>query len=333
MKQGFRLFASDALALSALCAALLLFSEAARAQQPYPSKPIHLIVTTAVGGAADAVARAVADRLSESMRQPVIVENRPGANGGLAAGQVARAAPDGYTLLLLVDSTLTMNPHLNKNLSYDAFRDFAPVSVVTRMPNGLVTNATVKANNVRELISLVKANPGKFNYASMGIGSAAHIGMELFKLMTKTDITHVPYRAATGAMTDVIGGRVNMILIGQSAVRGQMEAQTLRMLGIASRQRSPLLPQIPTMDEAGVPGYEVNSSNVIVAPAKTPPSVIDLLSREVKKAAADPRFISALAPQGMEIVASTPEEMLAAMQADSKKWGDVITTAGITINQ
>jgi tripartite-type tricarboxylate transporter receptor subunit TctC len=292
-----------------------------------------LIVTTAVGGAGDAVARAVADRLSESMRQPVIVENMPAANGGLAAGQVARAAPDGYMLLILVDSTLTINPHLYRNLPYDAFRDFAPVSVVTRMPNGLVTNATVKATDVRELISLAKANPGKLNYASIGIGSAAHIGMELFKLMTKTDIVHVPYRATTGAIADVIGGRIDMILIGQSAVRGQMEAGQLRMLGLGSPQRSLLLPQIPTMDEAGVPGFEVSSSYAMIAPAKTPQSIIDQLSREVKKAAVDPRFISALAPQGMQIVASSPEEMLAAMRADSKKWGDVIAATGTTVNQ
>jgi tripartite-type tricarboxylate transporter receptor subunit TctC len=151
--------------------------------------------------------------------------------------------------------------------------------------------------------------------------------------MTKTDIAHVPYRAATGAMADVIGGRVDMILIGQSAVRGQVEARKLRMLGIASAERSPLLPEVPTMDEAGVPGYEVSSSNVMLAPAKTPPSIIDQLSREVQKAAADPRFISALAPQGMQIVASSPEETLAAMRADSRKWGDVITATGTTINQ
>src|SRR5688572_17820223 len=153
MKQRFRLFASDALVLTALCVALTLFSGQARTQQPYPSKPIRLIVTTAAGGAADAVARALAERLSESMRQSVIVENRPGANGALAADQVARSAPDGYTLLILVDSTLTINPHLYRELPYDAFRDFAPISVVTKMPNGLVTNATVKANDVRELIS------------------------------------------------------------------------------------------------------------------------------------------------------------------------------------
>jgi tripartite-type tricarboxylate transporter receptor subunit TctC len=333
MKQSFRLFGFDALLLSVLCLALTVHPVPACAQQSYPSKPIRLIVTTAAGGAADAVARAVAERLSESMRQSVIVENRPGANGALAADQVARAAPDGYTLLLLVDSTLTINPHLYRDLPYDAFRDFRPISIVTKMPNGLVTNATVKAYDVRELISLAKASPGKLTYASMGIGSAAHIGMELFKLMTKTDIVHVPYRAATGAMADVIGGRVDMILIGQSAVRGQLETGKLKILGIASPQRSPLLPDVPTMAEAGVPGYEVSSSNVVLAPAKTPPSIIDQLSRELKKAAADPRFISALAPQGMQIISSSPEEALAAMRADSRKWGEVITTTGTTINQ
>ena len=219
--------------------ALYLCAVYAGAEDLDPSKPIRLIVTTAVGGAGDAVARAVADRLSESMRQPVIVENMPAANGGLAAGQVAKAAPDGYTLLILVDSTLTINPHLYRNLPYDAFRDFAPVSVVTRMPNGLVTNTTVKANDIQELISLAKANPGKLNYASTGIGSAPHIGMELFKLMTKTDIVHVPYRATTGAMADLIGGKVDMILIGQSAVRGRWRQDSSRCWGL-DRHSDPL---------------------------------------------------------------------------------------------
>jgi tripartite-type tricarboxylate transporter receptor subunit TctC len=318
---------------SALCVALNSYAESVGAQEVYPAKPIHFVVTTAAGGAGDLVARALADRLSESMHQPVIIENQPAGNGAIAAGQVARAAPDGYTLMTVVDSTLTINPHLYRNLPYDPFRDFTPVSIVSTLPLVLVTNSTMKANDVQELIALAKANPGKLNYASTGVGTVLHVGMELFKLMTKTDIVHVPYRATTTAMTDLMGGRIDMILIGQSSVKPLMEAGKLKILAIASPQRSPLMPEIRTLEEAGVPGYEVRSWFGMLAPAKTPQSVIDRLSHEVKKAAAEPRFIAALAPQGMQIIASSPEDMRAAMQADSKKWAVVIAATGTTINQ
>jgi tripartite-type tricarboxylate transporter receptor subunit TctC len=330
MRRSFNLNSLTALSW---CLALILYAVSVGAEDLYPTKPIHLIVTTAAGGAGDLVARAAADRLSESMRQPVIIENQPAGNGGIAAGQVARAAPDGYTLLSLVDSTVTINPHLYRNLPYDAFRDFAPVSIVTTLPLVLVTNTAVQAGTVRELIALAKANPGKLNYASTGVGTVLHVGMELFKLMTKTDIVHVPYRATTTAMGDLMGGRIDMILIGQSSVKPLMEAGKLKILAIASPRRSPLMPEIPTLEEAGVPGYEVRSWFGMLAPAKTPQTVIDRLSREIKKVASDPRFVAALTPQGMQIIASSPDEMLAAMQADSKKWGEVVAATGTTINQ
>ena len=239
--------------------ALIFHAGSAGAQDPYPSKPIHLMVTTAAGGANDLVARAIADRLSESVRQPIIVENQPAGNGGIAAGQVAKSAPDGYTLMSFVDSTLTINPHLYRNLPYDPFRDFTPVSIVSTLPLVLVTNTTVQANSIRDLIALAKANPGKLNYASTGVGTVLHIGMELFKLMTNTEIVHVPYRATTTAMADLMGGRIDMILIGQSSVKPLMDSGKLKVLAIASPQRSPLMPEVPTLEEAGVPGYEVRS--------------------------------------------------------------------------
>jgi tripartite-type tricarboxylate transporter receptor subunit TctC len=329
-----RFVTSRALVWALMCAALSSFAaHIGGAQESYPSRSIHLVVTTAAGGANDLVARALAERLSESMRQPVIIENQPAGNGGIAAGQVARAAPDGHTLMMVVDSTLTVNPHLYRNLAYEPFRDFAPISTVTRLPLVLVINTTTKANDVRELIALAKASPGKLNYASTGVGTQLHVGMELFKLLTKTDIVHVPYRATTAAMADLMGGRIDMVLIGQSSAKAQVESGKLKILAIASPQRSPLMPEIPTMQEAGVPGYEVSSWFGMLAPAKTPRSIIDRLSREVRKAAGDPRFVATLAPQGMQIIASSPEEALAAMQADSKKWGEVIAATGITINQ
>jgi tripartite-type tricarboxylate transporter receptor subunit TctC len=317
--------------LAACCVAFHVAG--AGAQDLFPARPIHFIVTTAAGGAGDLVARAVADRLSESLHQPVIIENQPAGNGSIAAAQVAKAAPDGHTLMTVVDSTLTINPHLYRNLPYDPFRDFAPVSIVSTLPLVLVVGKAVPADNVRELIAFARAHPGKLNYASTGVGTVLHIGTELFKLMTKTDIVHVPYKATTAAMTDLMGGRIDLILIGQSSVKPLMEAGRLKVLAIASPQRSPLMPEVPTLEEAGVPGYDVRSWFGMLAPARTPPSLVERLSREVAKAATDPRFVAALAPLGMQIIASSPQDMQAAMQADFKKWGEVIAATGTTINQ
>jgi tripartite-type tricarboxylate transporter receptor subunit TctC len=311
----------------------LLSGVAARAQDGYPSKPIQLVVTTAAGGALDLVARAVADRLSAALQQPIVIENQPAGNGSVAAGQFAKATPDGHTLMMVVDSTVTINPHLYRNLNYDAFRDFAPVSVVSRLPLVLIGNPAVQAGNLQELIALAKANSGKLNYASTGVGTQLHIGMEMFKLMTKTDIVHVPYRSTTGAMADLMGGRIDLVLIGLSSAKAQIESGKLRAYAIAAPHRSPLLPDVPSADEAGLPGYEVSSWFGMFAPAKTPPSVIERLSREIKKASTDAKFISALVPQGMQIIASSPDEMAQAMRADSKKWGDVIRQTGTTIEQ
>src|SRR5215472_8076587 len=232
----------------------LFSAPSVHAQDSYPWKPIQLVVTTAAGGALDLVARTVADGLSASMHQPIIIDNQPAGNGSVAAGQFAKAMPDGHTLMMVVDSTVTINPHLYRHLNYDPSRDFAPVSVVTKLPLVLVGNPAVQAHNLQELIALAKANPGKLNYASTGVGTQLHIGMEMFKLLTKTDIVHVPYRATTAAMADLMGGRIDLILIGQSSVKPLMEAGKLRILAIASPRRSRLMPEIPTLEEAGVTG-------------------------------------------------------------------------------
>jgi len=322
-----------AIRLATAMAAITLCASTARAQEAYPAKPIQMVVTTAAGGALDLVARTLAERLSESMKQPVIIENNPAGNGSVAAAQFARATPDGHTLMMVVDSTITINPHLYKNINYDPFRDFTPISVVTRLPLVLVVTAESKSESVAGVIARANAEPGKMTYASTGLGTHLHIGMELFKLMTKTDILHIPYRATTGAMADLMGGRIDMILIGQSSAKSQVDAGKLRALGIASTERSSLWPTLPTIAEAGVPGYEASSMFAIVAPAKTPPAIVERLAQEVKKASTHEKFIAALAPQGMEIIASSPAEMEKAMKETSKKWGDVITATGTTINQ
>jgi tripartite-type tricarboxylate transporter receptor subunit TctC len=311
-----------------------LFSgPSAHAQDNYPWKPIQLVVTTAAGGALDLVARTVADGLSASMRQPIIIDNQPAGNGSVAAGQFAKAIPDGHTLMMVVDSTVTINPHLYRHLNYDPFRDFAPVSIVTMLPLMLVGNAGVPARNLQELIAYAKTNPGRLNYASTGVGTQLHIGMEMFKLLTNTDIVHVPYRATTSAMADLLGGRIDLALLGLSSVKAQVESGKLRAYAIAAPQRASLMPDISTADEAGLPGFEVRSWFGMFAPAKAPQSVIDRLAREIKKASVDPKFVAALAPQGMQIVASSPEEMAQAMREDSQKWGNVIRQTGTTINQ
>ena len=305
----------------------------AHAQERYPSRSIQLVVTTAAGGALDLVARTVADGLSASMSQPIIIDNQPAGNGSVAAGQFAKATPDGHTLMMVVDSTVTINPHLYRNLNYDPFRDFAPVSIVTRLPLMLVSSPSVPARNLQELIAYATSNPGKLNYASTGVGTQLHIGMEMFKLLTRIDIVHVPYRATTSAMADLLGGRIDLALLGLSSAKAQVESGKLRPYAIAAPQRSSLMPDVPTAEEAGLPGYEVRSWFGMFVPAKTPTNIIDRLAREIKKASIDPKFLAALAPQGMEIIASSPEEMAQAMREDYKKWGDVIRQTGTTINQ
>ena len=212
----------------------LFSTPSAHAQDNYPWKPIQLVVTTAAGGALDLVARTVADGLSASMHQPIIIDNQPAGNGSVAAGQFAKAMPDGHTLMMVVDSTVTINPHLYRHLNYDPFRAFAPVSIVSRLPLMLVGNPGVPARNLQELIAYAKTNPGKLNYASTGVGTQLHIGMEMFKLLTNTDIVHVPYRATTSAMADLLGGRIDLALLGLSSVKAQVESGKLRAYAIAA---------------------------------------------------------------------------------------------------
>ena len=303
----------------------------ARAQQAYPTKPIQFVVTTAAGGANDMVARTVANRLSELLQQPIVIENQPTANGSVAANNVARAAADGHTLMVVVDSTMTINPHLYGNIPYNVFQDFTPISLIVRAPVFLIANSEVKANTVQELISLAKASPGKLNYASSGVGTQLHVGMELFKIMTNTDIVHVPYRSTTSAIADMLGGRIELTLTSISSAKAGIDAGKLKALAVAS-ERSPLMPGLPSIAESGVPGYNVSSWFGMFGPANLPPAVMDRLSSAIKTMSVDPRFVAAMEPQGMSIVAGSPAELHEAMRADSERWSGVIKRAGITIN-
>jgi len=323
-----RLAATAVSVLALTCVAAVLDVASA---QDYPSHPIKLVLPQPPGGAIDLIARTLGERLSEQLSQPVIVENKPGANGGLAAGDVARSTPDGYTLFMAVDTNLVVNPTLYPGLSYEPFRDFTPISVLTKTALVLVANPKVTANNVRELIAYAKANPGQLNYASIGLGTQAHLGMELFKLMTKTDINQVEYRGTAPAMTDVVAGRVEIMITGPPSAKAMSEGNKLKLLAVTGNQRHPLMPDVPTVDESGVPGYDVTGWFGILAPAATPKPMIDRLTDEVRKAANDSRFRDRMTTQGLEVVGSTPEEMLALMHVDTKKWAEVIKETGAKI--
>ena len=310
---------------------LCVTTDETRAQQAYPTKPIQFVVTTAAGGANDLVARTVANRLSELLQQPIVIENQPAANGNVAASHVARAPADGHTLMIVVDSTMTINPHLYGNIPYNVFQDFTPISLIVRAPVFLIANSAVKANTVQELISLAKASPGKLNYASSGVGTQLHIGMELFKIMTNTDIVHVPYRSTTSAIADLLGGRIELTLTSISSAKAGIDSGKLKALAVAS-ERSPLMPGLPTIAESGVPGYSVSSWFGMFGPANLLPAVMDRLSSAIKQMSLDQRFVAAMAPQGMSIVAGSPAELREAMRADLERWSGVIKRVGITIN-
>ncbi|PWT85471.1 MAG: hypothetical protein C5B56_14035 [Proteobacteria bacterium] len=313
--------------------ALLACAQPARAQEPYPVKPIRLLLPQPAGGAVDLIARSLADRLSEQMRVPVIVENQPGANGGLAAGQVVRSAPDGYTLFMAVDSNLVVNPSLYPNLAYDPFRDFIPISVIAKTYLVLVASTKVEADTVRDLVALAKAHPGKLNYASIGLGTQAHLGMELFKLVTGTDIAQVAYRGTAPAITDIAAGVVDIMFTGPPSAMALAAGNKGKILAVAAPTRLRLLPQVPTVQEAGVVGYELAGWFGLLAPARTPQDVVDRLANEVSKAVSDPKLRERLAEQGLEVVGNSSQEMLALMFSDTRKWSEVIAKTGARIPQ
>lgn len=333
-----RTAATRAVRVSGIVAALVALTSAlvvspSRAEDTYPTKPIHLVLPQPAGGAVDLIARTLGDRLSASMHQPVVIENMPGANGSLAAGQVARAKPDGYTLFLAVDTNLVVNPSLYPHITYDAFKDFAPIGIIAKLYLVLVSNPKVPVNSVKDLIALAKAKPGKLNYGSIGYGSPHHLGMELFKLETKTDLTQVQFRGTAPTMTALIGGVVDVTFTGPQAAKSLAQSGKLKILAVAAPQRAPQMPDVPTMQEAGVPGFELSSWFGMLAPAKTPKAIVEQLSREVAKAVVDPKFKDRITAVGLQVVGSTPEAMLAQMKTDTVKWRDLIKTVGAKVPQ
>jgi tripartite-type tricarboxylate transporter receptor subunit TctC len=315
--------------IAAVASLIGLFAAPAHAQT-YPSQPIKLIVPTPPGGIADLVGRTLAQKLSEAGKTAV-VENRTGGAGAIAATAVAKAPPDGYTLYIGFHQTQTILPHLMTNLTYDAEKDFAPISLIAASANVLVIHPSVPANSVRELITHAKGNSGKLSYASQGNGSSGHIVGEQFKQVTGTSVTHVPYRGAAPAVQDLVAGHVSMMFDIAPLAKTQIEAKTVRGLAVAGSQRLAILPDLPSMAEEGLPELEGGPWFGLLAPAGTPRPIIDWLNSETRKAfsASDvrERFIS----QGITLPLGTPEEFAAFITADSKRWGDVIRRGNIKV--
>ena len=317
------------IATASLLAALL---PGAAHSQGYPNKPIRLIVPYAPGGATDIIGRAAAAELTKTMGQQVIIENRPGAGGNLGAEQVARSAPDGYTLLVSPSSLHGITPFLYTKLPYDPNKDLAPVIVLGSFANVLVMNPSIKANSVSELVALIKASPGKFTYASSGSGSTIHLSGEMFKSMLNLDIAHVPYKGSSPALTDLMGGQVSIMFDNIPSAITFIRSGKLKPLATTGPTRSSSLPELPTMIEAGFPGYISTAWFGIVAPAGTPKEIIARLNAEGQKVTKSPDFIKRMNELGYDIVGGSPEQMGAMIQEELKRWGPVVKTSGAQVD-
>jgi tripartite-type tricarboxylate transporter receptor subunit TctC len=296
--------------------------------QNYPAKPIRIIVPFAAGGAVDVVARALGQRMSEQMASPVIIENKPGASANLGAEFVAKAQPDGYTVLMGANGLAT-NMTLFHNLAFDTLKDFAPVARIGYAPLVLVVEASSAAKSLKDLIAMAKAQPGVLNYGSAGNGQSGHLASELFKLTTRIDVVHVPYKGGSPALTDLMGGRLAFMIINPIEVVANIKSGRLRALAVASPRRIPMLPDVPTFAEAGVPGYDASVWWGLVAPARTPRDIVAKLSSEALMAVQDEGVKEKLSNLGAVIDPAGPEQFGKFLKDEIDKWAGVIKTAGI----
>jgi len=316
--------------VAALLASLWFALPAAAAD--YPNRPVTLVVAFTPGGPSDVLARIVGKKLEAQLRQPFVIENRPGAGGNIAAESVARSAPDGYTLLNGNNSILATNASLYKKIGYDAEKDFAPISLLGLQPNILVVNPQVPAKNLAELIALAKANPGKLNFASSGYGAAAHLAGELFKTEAKIDIVHVAYKGAAPALQDVIAGHVQMMFATSASVIGHIKSGALRPLAVTTLKRTPLLPDVATVDELGIKGFDATTWHGLVAPAGTPKEVIAALHGATVEALKDPDVRQQLENLGVDVAGGTPEEFAAYIKSETPKWTAVVKASGAKLD-
>ena len=299
------------------------------AAQAYPSRPIRLVVAFPPGGTGDISTRIIGQKMGELLGQPVVVENRPGAGGNIGTDLVAKAAPDGYTITAGSSNTHVTNLFLYKSVPYDPVRDFAPISITVLVSNALVVNPAVAAKSVAELVVLAKRSPGMLKYASAGIGTTPHIAGEMFRLMTGADIVHVPYKGGGPALVDVMSGQVEMMFAGVAAALPHVRSGKLRALAITEKARSRVMPELPTVAESGLPGFDVGLWIGLMAPAGTPQDVVARLNAEAVRALKDPQVAERLAQQGLEPVGTTPAEAAATIKSDLAKWGRIFKEAGI----
>ncbi len=306
----------------------LVCTAAAVAAADYPTRPVTIVVGFPPGGASDILARIVANKMANVIGQPVVVDNRPGAGGNVAGEVVAHAPADGYTLLLGNNAILATNGSLYKEVGFDAEKDFAPITLVGTQANVLVVNNDVAAHSLAELIALAKANPGKLNFASSGYGLAAHLAGELFKADAHVDIVHVPYKGSAPALQDVIAGHDQMMFATTSGAMGLIKSGQLRPLAVTTLQRTPSLPDVPTIDESGIKGFEATTWHGIVAPAGTPKPVIDILHAALVETLQDPAVRHSLDELGVDVATDLPEQFAAYIHSEIPKWAAVIKVSG-----
>lgn len=313
--------------LVALGAMLVANPTTARAQA-YPSKTVRFIVPFAAGSTTDILARMVAQKLTEAWGQQILVDNRPGHGGNIGSDVVAKAAPDGYTILVSAASTLAINASLYRNMPYDTATAFAPITLIAKVTNVLVVHPSLPVKSVKDLIALAKSRPGQLNFASGGSGGTQHLSGELFKTMARIDMVHIPYKGSSAAMPDVLGGQVPVIFDGVPQSLPYIKAGRLRPLGVTTAKRSPALPDVPTIAEAGLPGYEATAWFGIVAPAGTPKEIIGKLNTQIVGILSAPEMRARLTAQGADAAGNTPEEFAAFIKSEMVKWAKVIQATG-----
>ena len=321
--------------LRVLCAfsalSVVSFSGAAYAQA-YPTKPIRFVVPYPPGGPLDTVARLLGAKVGEAMGQPVVVDNKPGAGGNIGADIVAKSPPDGHTILMGAVATHAINPTLYKSIPYDAVKDFVPVTQVASTPNVLVVNPSVPANNVREFIAYARANPGKLNFGSGSTGSAGHLAGELFKSMAGVEMAHIPYKGAAPAMQDLVAGQIQLMFDNLASSLGQVRAGKVKALAVTTAKKAALAPELPTIAESGLPGFDISTWFGIFAPAGTPKAAIDRLHAEFTKALAAPDVREKMPNLGAEPVGSSPEAFAAYIRSEADKYAKVIKASGAKVD-
>jgi tripartite-type tricarboxylate transporter receptor subunit TctC len=315
---------------AAVAGALSLAPLAVQAQAAFPTRAITIVVPFSAGGTTDILARVVGQYMSKDLGQPVIVDNRAGAGGNIGAQNVARSAPDGYTLLMGTVGTHAINQSLYKKMPFDPIKDFAPLTRVALVPNLLVANPAQPYKNVKEMIAYAKANPGKLTFGSSGNGSSIHLSGELFQHMAGVEMQHVPYRGSAPAVTDLLGGQIGVMFDNMPSAIGHVKSGRLRPLAVTTPKRSPALPDVPTIAEAGVPGYSATSWFGLLAPANTPAPVVAKLNASILKALADPEVKKKMAEQGAEPFGEKPEQFAEFIRSETAKWAKTVKQSGAT---